>query len=193
MLSMNPADYAIDLLIDNPDKIDWRYFSANPNPRAYEFLQKHPDKINYSYLSANPNAVEWLKYNPQYIDWWFLSRNENAIDILEENMDKIIWHELSYNSNAIRLFNFPTNSYGRSPENSFSSTLRSDEKMKYAKHEDIMKFNNSYIKNPQIFVYDYEKMIKRIACFKEELMQRVWCPTNVLKWGEQGYDDFLES
>jgi hypothetical protein len=168
MLSLNSADFAIDLLMDNPHKIDWKFFSANANPRAYAFLQKHPEKINHLYLSMNPNAVEWLKENPQYIDWGFLSRNENAIDFLEENVDKINWHELCFNPNATRLF-------------------------KYATKHNVMKIPDNYIRNPQIFVYDYEKMRTRISCFKEELIQRVWCPANVLKWAEQGYDDFLES
>jgi hypothetical protein len=48
------------------------------------------------------------------------------------------------------------------------------------------------LKNPHIFQYNYENMKKNIEGFKEELMQKVWCPVNVIKWVEQGYDDFLE-
>lgn len=37
MLSINTNDKAIELLLENPDKIDWYIFSKNSNNNAVEF------------------------------------------------------------------------------------------------------------------------------------------------------------
>jgi hypothetical protein len=45
--------------------------------------------------------------------------------------------------------------------------------------------------NPNIFVYDYEKIAKRLWVFNEELIARAWHPTRIAKWLDSGmdYDD----
>jgi hypothetical protein len=74
------------------EKLDWRWLSANPN--AIELLMANPDKINWdrasmnldtSYpiaRSANPNAIELLMANPDKINWGVLSRNPSAMELL---------------------------------------------------------------------------------------------------------------
>ena len=54
MLSTNPN--AIELLINNLDKIDWSNLSTNPN--AIDLLKENKDKINWSVLSENPSIFE---------------------------------------------------------------------------------------------------------------------------------------
>jgi hypothetical protein len=51
---MNP--YAIHLLEQNIDNIDWSYLSVNPN--AIHLLEKNIDKIEWYWLSTNPNIFE---------------------------------------------------------------------------------------------------------------------------------------
>tara|TARA_B110000261_G_C12770263_1_gene232172 strand:+ start:197 stop:352 length:156 start_codon:yes stop_codon:yes gene_type:complete len=46
-----------------------------------ELLKENPDKINWNMLFLNPNAIELLKENP---DWYWLSINPNAIELLKE-------------------------------------------------------------------------------------------------------------
>ena len=54
ILSGNPS--AIDLLIENRDKIHWSGLSANKN--AIEMLQENRDKINWWCLSSNPSIFK---------------------------------------------------------------------------------------------------------------------------------------
>lgn len=168
LLSLNSANYAIELLINNPHKINWQYFSSNANPRAYDFLKKNAYNIDYSFLNLNPNAVNWLNENPDFIDWQMLSRNDNAIELIEKNHHKISWNDLGKNLNGIHLYEYMT-------------------------FHEILHLNDNYLENPSIFEYDYKKIKERISKFKEELIQKVWSPSNVIKWVEQGFDDFLES
>ena len=76
-LSGNPN--AIELLITygiNPDKIDWFELSGNENPEAIELLKQNPDKIDRYYswynLSKNPYAMRQQRifnvYQDQYIN-----------------------------------------------------------------------------------------------------------------------------
>ena len=69
-LSENPNDKAIELLIQNQEKIDWYYLSGNPNDKAIELLLKNPGKINWNMLLENPNdkAIELLIENQEKID-----------------------------------------------------------------------------------------------------------------------------
>ncbi len=81
-LSANPAPYAIKLLKENQDKINWKWLSFNPNDEAIELLNSNlnrNNKINWAFLSANPNpeAIKLLKKYPKNIDWWNLSKNTN--------------------------------------------------------------------------------------------------------------------
>ena len=69
------------------------------NPCAINLLKENPDKINWYWLSGNPCAINLLKENPDKIDWPWLSANPCAIDLLKENLDKINMRYLSSNPN----------------------------------------------------------------------------------------------
>ncbi|NBS92095.1 hypothetical protein EBS67_19175, partial [bacterium] len=43
---------AIELLKENPDKIDWYCLSLNS--AAIELLKENPDKMDWDWLSSNP-------------------------------------------------------------------------------------------------------------------------------------------
>ena len=102
-LSSNPN--AIDLLRQNPNKINWEFLSSNPN--AIDLLKEHPDKINWYYLSSNPNAIDLLRKNPNKISWMYLSENPNAIDLLRENPYKINWCNIFKNPNIFEpIYNY---------------------------------------------------------------------------------------
>ena len=102
-LSANPNDLALYLLVQNPDKIDWLFLSRNPNDIALDLLVQNPDKIDWTELSSNTNnrALDLLVKNPDKIDWTNLSVNPNdiAVDLLVQNPDKIDWDEMSLNTN----------------------------------------------------------------------------------------------
>jgi len=101
LLSANP--YAIHILENNIDCVDWIELSSNPNPNAIRLLEKNLDKVNvcWSKISANPNAIRILEKNLDKVVWCELSANPNAIGILEKNLDKVDWTYLSTNPNAI--------------------------------------------------------------------------------------------
>jgi hypothetical protein len=102
LLSENLNLHAIDLLENNPDKIDWDLLSKNPN--AINLLEK---RIKYE------NELNITKYNKlpfnKKINWENLSKNQNAINLLQnvlknnKNNNKINWIILSGNPNAIDL------------------------------------------------------------------------------------------
>jgi hypothetical protein len=102
-LSMNSN--AIDLLKENPKKIDWELLSTNSSPEAIKLLKENKDKIDWKLLSANssPDAIKLLKENDDKIDWKSLSGNScpYVIKLLEEKIklepDKIDWSRLSGN------------------------------------------------------------------------------------------------
>jgi hypothetical protein len=52
---MNPN--AIELLRENPDKIDWHWLSQNLN--AMELLRENPDKIDWELFSLNPSIFQY--------------------------------------------------------------------------------------------------------------------------------------
>lgn len=106
-LSRNPA--AIDLLKQNPDKIDWDGLSMNTHPFAIALLKMNPEKIKWILLSGNIAAIELLKQNPDKIDWRFLSKNTAAMDLLEMNPNRIDWFSLSKNIAAADLLKMNTN------------------------------------------------------------------------------------
>jgi hypothetical protein len=93
MLSKNPA--AIDLLEQNPDKINYMCLSMNPN--AVHLFEKIPDKIeNIYYILSNPSIFEYdyaeMKLNMSVIfeelmmKTWHPSRVQKWINEGDENM-----------------------------------------------------------------------------------------------------------
>ena len=87
---------AIELLKDNPHKIDWYKLSTNQN--AIEILKKNKDKIDWDNLSNNPDAIKLLKDNLEKIDWYMISSNPSIFtydyELIKKNFkelgDKII-------------------------------------------------------------------------------------------------------
>jgi hypothetical protein len=73
-LSKNPN--VIELLKENPDKIDWGCLLRNSNPEAFELLKQNPDKIEWRYLEKNKQCIELMKSYREKIDWGELSRND---------------------------------------------------------------------------------------------------------------------
>jgi len=94
-------DIAMNILRENPSKINWDILSENPN--GLELLNENRDKINWYSLSRNPNGISILKEYPEKIKWLQLSENPNAIPILKVNQNKINWRKLSSNPNAVQL------------------------------------------------------------------------------------------
>ena len=116
MLSININ--AINLLKENPNKINLKYLSMNPS--AIELLKENKDKIYWYNLSSNPNAIELLKENKDKINYRSLVFNKNAIELIKDKIkeeqklseeeytnlnytNKIYWTQLSKNTNAIKL------------------------------------------------------------------------------------------
>ena len=62
MISSN--ENAIELLKDNPNKIEWRNLSLNPN--AIELLKHNQEKIDWVVFSSNPNIFTYI-YSYNYI------------------------------------------------------------------------------------------------------------------------------
>ena len=51
------------------------------NPNAIELLKENPNKINWVHLSLNKNAISLLNENKNKINWLWLSGNINAIKL----------------------------------------------------------------------------------------------------------------
>ena len=73
----NPC--AINLLKQNPDKIDWYHLSRNSS--TIKLLEQNLDKIDWCNLSSNPSAIELLKQNHHKISWIMLSSNPSIFEI----------------------------------------------------------------------------------------------------------------
>jgi hypothetical protein len=158
----------------------WYCLSINTHPIAFQILKLFPHKISpYIVTNPSPLAVEMIKEyfsnisSPLYDDaigQLCKNTNPDALNLLHNlNSDCYDWVNLSENPSAIPFLM------------SMGDELKTKIKVEFL------------LNNPSVFQYNYENMKENIAVFKEELIQRVWSPANVLKWAEQGYDDFLES
>ena len=56
-------------------KLNWAFLCKNPSPNAIELLIKNPDKIDWKILSTNPAAIHLLEQNLDKIHWPWLSYN----------------------------------------------------------------------------------------------------------------------
>ena len=78
-LSSNSSNQAIQILIDNYEKIDWHMFCCNTNTNAIKILYlASPEKIDWfmicNYTNTEIIKLLCLKY-PEQINWWVLSGN----------------------------------------------------------------------------------------------------------------------
>lgn len=100
-LSHNPA--AIDLLVKNKDKIDFKSLCSNKSFKIVELLQEYIDKhgecdINWKVLSSNPYAIELLEKYKSHINWYTFSNNSQiTTELIYKNIDKINFKQLSLN------------------------------------------------------------------------------------------------
>jgi hypothetical protein len=91
-LSLNPHDYALDLLEQNPEYIHWENLMKNKNPRVITIMRRYPQYINWELISGHCSHA--------------------AIKLLRQNLHKIVFHNLYQNtcSDAFRLLkdiNYP--------------------------------------------------------------------------------------
>lgn len=105
ILSVN--SYAVDLLLDNKDKIDWDNFSRNTSSKAIQFLRENKEKISMINLGFNHSEEgiklfeelignDFYKYHKYY---YVLARNPFAINLVCNVYDtsylstniKILW------------------------------------------------------------------------------------------------------
>jgi len=180
-LSRNPAAKHI---LNNPnmyEMINWREIIENPN--AGDLIRNNLDKVEeyWEYICGEGYLIDIIEENMDKIHWGALSKNYNAIHILKKNMDKIDICELKYNPNGFELLMLLENEI----HNSFCYHKNIiyqyfDYCVKYNKpcniinpltchgysnaHFEYLKKNQDNInysllsKNPNIFVYDYNRM-----------------------------------
>jgi hypothetical protein len=97
---MSDNKYAVSLLEQYLEDIDWGGFSRNEN--ALHILEKNIDKIEWYWLCQNKNAIHLIEKNVDKLDdecWQQLSANSNAYELLKNNKDKINWERLAQNKN----------------------------------------------------------------------------------------------
>jgi len=158
-------------------RFSWYYLCLNPHPYAIKILSLFPENIN-NIIVLNPC--------------------EDAYDIIRRivlqygETEGVIVRNICRNTNprVLELLDhYPSDSYDwiRLCENPSAIPI-------LTKEENRNKIKVTYLlRNPNIFIYNYENMRKNTEIFKEELIQKVWSPSNVSKWLEQGFNDFLES
>ena len=111
-LARNTCDTAIDVMkehtkYNNMSTKFWKNLSRNT--KAIEILKDNPNKIQLYELSANmtPEASDILKDNIDYIDWSVFVKNESnqAIELIEQNLNKCNnnWYQLSQNPKALHI------------------------------------------------------------------------------------------
>ena len=94
-LAMNVSDRAIELLIENIDKLTdlgWHVLSYNTNSKAIQLLKNNLNKLDdecrdLSY-NKNPDIMDLLKDNQHLIYWDGLSDNPNIFQLDYEQMKK---------------------------------------------------------------------------------------------------------
>lgn len=111
-LSANP--FAMHILENNLENVDWHNLCTNPHPKAIQLLENNPDKICIALLASNSNPAAKHLLNTSSLHtsgpnnrlyWSFLSNNPNpfAIDLLKQHPKRINWELLSRNSGAMEL------------------------------------------------------------------------------------------
>lgn len=198
-LSTNPS--AIDFLKKNKNKINYSYLIYNDN--AFELIKEYIetnyermkslniiDKTPYfkTYIQSlcenkNEHLIQYLYKNYfECLCWEKLNTNPGAIDILLENMDKIKINYLSYNPHP-------------KAQEIVKKNPRKIDWQAFSIHVTDYAFiveNNPILHeyfwaNPLIF--DYKTISKYyMDIIKEELMMKVFHPSKIEKWLEQGYD-----
>jgi len=162
--------------IINEKVFSWYYLCSNPDPYAIKILRLFPEKI-HSLIVTNPcddaydliciTLKEVAKTDRHIIKNLCKNTNPRMLKLLDEYPpDLYDWCNLCINPAAISIL---------------------------IKEEYRNRISPIYLlQNPNIFVYNYENMRRNTSVFKEELTARVLCPSNIVNWMKQGYDEFLE-
>ena len=87
------------------ERLNWYWLCDNKSVGAIELLIKNPDKINWSILSSNEYAIDLLMENIDKIDWDFFNMNMNGVRYLKNNPTK-----LKLNPKTMTKLNFMKNS-----------------------------------------------------------------------------------
>ncbi len=179
--------------INSTCMIRWFSLCSNTHPTAIRILEENPHKIDWSSLSSNPAAIRLLEDNPEKIDWSFLSVNPHpiAINLLEQEIrtnphNRISTNLLSQNPAAIRLLEkYPEYiNWFHINENPNPEAMRLIESH-WKSHANLQWHILS--ENPNIFTYDYEEMMRSKMRLHEELIQNMFHPDNIEKFGGWGF------
>jgi hypothetical protein len=160
-------------------KFSWYYLCLNPHPSAIKILKLFPENVN-KVIVTNPCPDAYViicrilaqhadtDTDGEIIRTMCKNTNPRVLELLDGySPDLYDWVRLCQNPSAIPIL---------------------------MREENRNKIKVTYLlKNPNIFVYNYDNMRKNTEIFKEELIRKVWHPSNVSRWLEQGFDDFLES
>jgi hypothetical protein len=139
------------------------------NLNAIHLLEKNLDKRAWYYSSVTPSAISTLEKNIGKIHWCWLSENLNAIHLLEKNLDKVDWSMLSRNTNAIHIL-----------------------------EKNMDKIDWFWLSsNSNIFELDLGFIKSHMDVLLEELMQKMFHPTRVMRiYNKYGYkileDEFMD-
>lgn len=175
-LTTNEEDVQTLKNIINEKVFSWYYLCSNPHPYAIKILRLFPEKI-HSLIVTNPcddaydlicnTLKEFAKTDRIIIKNLCKNINPRILKLLDDySPDLYDWSNLCINPAAIPIL---------------------------VKEEYRNKISPIYLlQNPNIFVYNYENMRRNTSVFKEELTARVLCPSNIVNWMKQGYDEFLE-
>lgn len=106
-LCENSADWAVDLIIVNQDKIRWYHLARNSNPRAFALVKEYADSKTDDelideevdeMLSGNPLAIALLRSRPRLINNTYLMWNPAAEDLIRDMNIPIDYSSLAGNS-----------------------------------------------------------------------------------------------
>jgi hypothetical protein len=102
-LMLNPHDGAIDLLLENKDKVINKYIFHNTNPRIIQLLDD-TTQLDFNSINLSPIIIEYICKNYYRISnklWTKLCTYDNdmVIDLLFSNIDKINFYSFSANKN----------------------------------------------------------------------------------------------
>lgn len=77
------------------------YLSANPN--AVEILEENPSKINWCVLSLNPKSMVILNHNIEKVNWVHVNKNPDILNTINDDIYKMVQSVFNTNINSIRL------------------------------------------------------------------------------------------
>ena len=180
-------------------KIDWDALCANTNPKAIQMLEENFDKINWKIMSSNPAAIHLIERYPEKIHWSELSSNTaaGAMRLLENHLQHttrfqyfVNWHHLSKNPQAVPILEkYPEQicwfSISQNPNPAAIPLIKNQCKTNRQIYAYTYWFNLS--ENPNIFTYDYEKMLQSKLPIHKEIIQNRFHPRNLDKFEGWGF------